>query len=386
VLAGKAGRYRRLVPERQGEQPRWWDIDFFPLAAADGFRGLLGKIIPGPAAKSPLGQTVPAAVEDLRLRAREQVEQCYIGSRLPGLRRLQEQLRVAGQSDVPVILVGAAGTGKKTLAHLIHLRGAARDRPFAALDCRRLPAFAVGAVLWGETGAMGRTMPGTVYLNEPSFLPHEVQERLIIWLSEGEKQPRPRLLAGFRIDPAEAVRQRMVLDELRHHLDTLRIDVPTLGERRDDLPHLVDQYLLRQSTEDGKAVQGLTPDAWEVLLAYRWPGNLRELFSVLRQARGHAAGELIDAADLPATVRQAVQLDQMPAVKTDTPLAIRPLMDRVEHRLVELALRRTQGHRRRTAKLLGVTIPWLYKRLNELGLVTPQEKDDEAEGETGEEP
>lgn len=378
VLNGQAGRHRRLIPARTDRPACWWDVDFLPLRDADGFRGTLGKITPGP--ELPAGEALPLteSLANLRHRMLDRLGQVYLGIRLPALRRVAEQMRLASQSRFPVLLVGPPGSGKETLARLIHYRSSVREQAFAALDCRRLPAFAVGAILWGESGAAARAPLGTVYLKEPTFLPGEVQERLLRWLTapQSANNPVPRVLTGWRVDPAEAVRQHLLIEELHQALATQRIDVPSLRERRDDLPHLVDRMLRRLHAEGETPLQGLTPDAWEVLLSCSWPGNLRELYSVLQGARRHARQDALDAADLPAHVRQLAQLGQPPGARADAPIPIRKLLQQVESRLIELALRRTGDHRRNAARLLSVDVPWLYKRLNKLGLVEHEEGED----------
>jgi len=368
VLQGLPGRHRRLIPARSDRAACWWDVDFFPLRDEQGFRGVLGKITPGPEIPEPLAVLVPEEALHLRQRMLERLNQVYLGLRLPAMRRVAEQLRLASHTHSPALLVGAAGTGKRTLARLIHYRSAHREQAFAALDCRRLPSFAVSALLWGEAGAAARAPLGTVYLLEPPALPRDVQERLHRYLIGPETGDRPRLriISGFREDPLEAVRRGELLEELAHALATLRIDLPTLAQRHDDLPHLVDRMLRRLESNPGKKVYGLTPDAWEILLAYAWPGNLRELFVVLQGAGRHAPGEAIDAGDLPAYIRQVVRLSHVPAARPERALHVAPIVEQVEQRLIELALRRAQGKKNLAAKLLDVPVPWLFRRLKKL--------------------
>src|SRR5207249_2982142 len=116
--------------------------------------------------------------------------QTYLGGKMPLMQRLAEQVRFAGRGRGSVILVGGPGSGKRTLARLIHSRSTTQEFAFAIIDCRRLPAFAVGAMLWGESGATARAAVGTFYLNEPASLPREMQERLLRWLVPAEGQVR----------------------------------------------------------------------------------------------------------------------------------------------------------------------------------------------------
>jgi PAS domain S-box-containing protein len=371
VRHGVAGRERRLVPGRDGSPARWWDIDFLPFCDQNGFRGLLGRIVPVATPASKPASPLPEAVVNLRQRRREQLNELFLSRRLPALRRVAEQADLAAGVRAPVLLVGGPGTGKQTLARAIHLRGPDRERSFAALDCRRLPAFAVGSLLLGDRGSLARATLATVYLKEPSCLPRELQVRLCEWLTGlgtgtgPQSEAEPRLLAGCSLDPEEEVRQGRLLPDLYHALGTLRIDLPPLRERRDDLPHLVDRLLRRLNAAGEKQIQSLSADAWEVVLAYGWPGNLRELYAVLHSAREHASAEVIDAADLPAPVRRAVLPDQTAAPPAPV-IPLKSLLERVERRLIELALKRTHGNQTQAADLLAVWRPYLLRRIAQL--------------------
>ena len=372
VVQGVAGCERRLIPAWDDVPARWWDIDFLPFHDPDGFRGLLGRIRPVPAPAARPAAPLPETVVKLRQRRRDQLNELFLSRRLPAMRRVAEQAELASQVRVPVLLVGAPGTGKETLARTIHLRGPDRERSFAALDCRRLPAFAVGSLLLGDKGSVARASLATIYLKEPSSLPRELQARLCEWLTEPAPEGAlPRLLAGASVNPEEAVRQGRLMGELYHALSTLRIDLPRLDERRDDLPHLVDRLLRRLNGDGEKPIQSLSADAWEIVLAYRWPGNLRELYAVLQSARSHARGDVIDAADLPAFVRRAGLPEQVAAAPAAGGIPLQSLLERVERRLIEMALKRTHGNQTQAADLLGVWRPTLWRRLDELGIKVP---------------
>jgi DNA-binding NtrC family response regulator len=283
-----------------------------------------------------------------------------------------------------VLLVGEPGTGKQTLARALHYQGPRREAAFAALDCARLPPAAVAAVLFEGGGTVAipsrRGVLGAVYLKEPSRLPRDLQLRLCEWLTAaGERRgvsPPVRVLAGCAAPPAEEVRAGRLLEELACALGTLVIEVPPLRERREDLPGLVERLLHRAGSGSEVRVSGLTPEAWEVVRAYPWPGNLRELYAALRTARGRAYGERIAAADLPAPIRQAVLLEQTPGRPAERKLPLDQLLEQAERRLIELALRRARGHKTRAAEILSIWRQRLTRRMEALGIADTEERDE----------
>jgi DNA-binding NtrC family response regulator len=300
------------------------------------------------------------------------------------VRRLAEQVRLACRVRVPVLLVGEPGSGKRTLARIIHYQyqGPDRDRPFVALDCRRLPPAALASVLFGEWAGPGGA--GAVYLEEPSYLPREFQLRLCETMA-ADSMDRPRILAGETQPPDEAVKGGRLLEDLACALGTLVLAVPPVRERAADLPLLVEGLLARSNAEGDLRLTVLAPDAWEVVRAYSWPGNLRELYRALVVAQGRAQGERIAAADFPAAVRQAVNLAQV-AGPTDRRLPLDKILEEAERRLIELALRRTRGHQTKAAHILGIWRQRLQRRMEVLGFQTargepPTEEADSEEGE-----
>jgi DNA-binding NtrC family response regulator len=159
-----------------------------------------------------------------------------------------------------------------------------------------------------------------------------------------------------------------MLEELHAALGTIVIEVPPLRERMADLPILIAQLLERVPGKDLTIGWKLTPAAWEVMQRYTWPGNLRELSDALAQACRHATSDVIEATDLPAAVRMAVQ---GPVPLPERGLPLDTILEQVERRLLELALQRTGGNRSRAAELLGIWRPRLNRRLEALGLAAP---------------
>jgi DNA-binding NtrC family response regulator len=360
LLHGPPVRLRRLVGATT------WDVDFFPLQQDDGPLCVLGKIT----VVAP--PTPPAALLPEKLAAlRETVAQRYgldaLQSTLPAGRRIVEQVRLAAQTRTAVLIVGEAGTGKHWTARIIHYQGADRERPFAALDCTRLSPATLAEVLFGEQGLITRRRAGTVYLKEPASLPRDLQAQLVEALDE-KAEGTPRLIAGSRSDLTQEVRSLRFLDELRCSLATVVLELPALRQRHADLEALVEKVLQRCQVADGRARAELTPEAWDLVRAYPWPGNLRELYLVLSAARTHAAEASIDAADLPALVRLAVNLGKTPEDPAERSWPLKQLLEQVERRLIQQALRATRGHKTKAAELLSIWRQLLVRRMEALGI------------------
>ena len=377
VRAGQFARARRLFHDRTGRSdpppaPVWWDVEFLPLRQAALEEGVLvlGRIVPPPALPSIPAVLLPERLVGLRQRVAGRYSFELLASQYPSMRRLERQVRLAIETRAVVLFVGEPGTGKETLARLVHCQGHDRERAFAALDCLRLPAQAVAAVLLSERSSPLLGGVGAVYLREPGRLPRDVQLRLAERLN-GDTPGPPRFLAGSSVAPDELVRTGLLVEDLAVVLESFRIDVPPLRQRRDDLPLLVERLLVRLGGQ--RQAGHLSPGAWEVLRNQAWPGNLAELFAVLADTLPRATGERIEAADLPAALRLAHRLEQEASPAAPSALPLPQLLEQVERRLIELALRRARGNRSRAAELLGIHRARLLRRLEALGLAAPDE-------------
>jgi PAS domain S-box-containing protein len=378
VLQGRPGRARRLVPRAGGVH--WWDVEFFPLCDERGVLGYLGKILPVAAEGGGEQQPLPERVVALRESLARRYSLEGLASRMPVMQRVAEQVRLAGQIRVPVLIRGEAGAGKQWLARTIHHQGGTGAANFVLLDCRHLPAAFLEKALFDEGGLILQAAAGTLYVKEPALLPRDVQARLCLLLADA-RPATPRVLAGCSGDPAVDVRSGRLLEELYCALTALVIEVPPLRQRTADLPWLAERFLARAGEEGGKTVKGLTADAWAVVRGHTWPGNLRELYRVLAGAREHTPGEWIDVADLPMYLRLGGPSTEAPAAPS---LPLDWLLQEAERRLIQLALRKTGGNKAKTAEMLAIWKPRLLRRMKALGLTDPDEDRQTPEDEAAE--
>ena len=362
VMEGKPARTRRALPAQKNQPRRWFDIAFFPFFGEAGLLGILGKMTPVPRPSAGEDPPLPEKIIALRERRLQEYALDQIPSELPAIRRLVEQARLASQTHLPAALVGERGTGKQWLARCIHQHSGRREQTFAAIDCSRLPSWALLEVIRGNWEQTRRPL-GTLYLQEPACLPREMQEHLCRLLVAWKEDPEQRVsvLAGFTTDPEEEVRAGRLLPQCWCLLSLLVLHVPPLRERLDDLPWLIDRFLERARTVSGKEVQPLTPEAVQALRTYTWPENLAELYEVLRAGCTRAKGERLAVEDLPFHVRAV-------PVSSDRPLPLDTLLQEVERRLIILALKQARSNKTKAAEILGIWRPRLIRRMQALGI------------------
>jgi transcriptional regulator with PAS, ATPase and Fis domain len=370
ALSGRPIACRRLV-SHAGGGTRVWEIAFFPLVDKDGLLAILGRVRVEEV--EPAGEAVvlPARLLGLRDRLANWHRLEDLGEQTPALRRAAEQMRLAAQTLTPALLTGEAGTGKQWAARAIHLRSPVGSGAFVAVDCQRLPAAMLTPLLFAGEGLARPVRVGTLYLREPQHLPREVQARLVelvgVLPGSGEGiRLGPRLLAGLSADLLTEVRQGRLLEELHCALSVLTISLPPLRERQADFGDLVRRMLAR-AAEGRPALPVLTGDTWEVLRAWGWPGNLRELLAVLQSACGRTGGDRIEVEALPWYLRSAPP----PPARA---LPLQTLLQEVERRLIQLALKVTRDpkkkrpNRSKAAQLLGIWRALLLRRIRALGI------------------
>lgn len=368
VLAGTPTAAPTLIIHSSGER-RWRRIEFRPFHDEKG--GLLGVLGLIGSADAP---AVGCESEALHLRTellivRERLQQRHAFDSLigegPAHRRLLDQIAAAASSAVPVLIVGEPGTGKRTVARTIHHQSARRQAPLLPIDCAAIPPEVLERELFGgeASGRLTLAEGSSLLIGDILDLPRDFQSRLVEALD-----PRVRLLGATAGDPETALHEGRLRADLYYALTTLVIRLRPLRDRLHDLPLLAQHLLERANSRGGRQRSGFTDSAIETLLAFDWPGNLRELARVVEEAHGTGSGDLIEAQDLPAAIRGHLASAYNPPPPPPPIVPLDELLTQVERRLIETTLQRARQNKSRAAELLGISRPRLYRRIKELGL------------------
>jgi len=278
-----------------------------------------------------------------------------------------------------VLIQGESGTGKEMIARAIHNCGDRADRPFVAVSCAALTDTLLESELFGHekgafTGAASARKgkieladTGTLFLDEIGDVSQKLQIDLLRVLQERrffrvggteEVQVDVRIIAATNRDLQETVRKGQFRNDLYYRLNVVNIHIPTLRERREDIPLLVRHFIERFAVELGRNVQDVTDEALRVLVDHDWPGNVRELQNAVERAMITCKDRVVDEENL-GFMTQNTQPTRDWVAPTHLPL------QEVERRVIEATLRERQGNVRATAKLLGINRSTLYEKIKQ---------------------
>ena len=327
---------------------------------------------------------------------------------------MQQVFRAIGRlsrSSVTVLITGESGTGKELVARALHEHSPRANKPFIALNTSAIPSELLESELFGhEKGAFtgadslrrGRFEQadgGTLFLDEIGDMSTPLQTRLLRVLAEGEfyrvggqlpVKVDVRVIAATHQNLEQRVQGGLFREDLFHRLNVIRIELPPLRMRREDIADLLEHYLGVAAAELGVERKSLADDARAALEAYGWPGNVRELVNLCRRMSVLAPGSEVHAEDLPAEIAGASSASAAEAWTQSLAqwaegesvrAGAKPLLDTAlpefERVLIRVALKRTQGHRQEAARLLGWGRNTLTRKLKELGM-SDEPDDDEA--------
>ncbi len=316
----------------------------------------------------------------------------------PAMQRVLELIAKVARARTTVLITGESGTGKERVARALHERSDRAGKPFLVVNCAAIPEALMESELFGHekgsfTGAAAKSLGlfreadgGTVLLDEVGELPAALQVKLLRVLQERKVRPvgaaaeipvDVRVLAATNRDVEADVRAGSFRQDLYYRLNVIRIELPPLRDRPEDIPYLADRFVRRFASELGKDVRGLTPDALRALYAYAFPGNVRELENMIERAVALASGPAIGLGDLPPVVA-GLSASPAPALADLPPggCKLDEVLGEVERRLILQALERTGGVRKAAAKLLGITFRSLRYRLAKHALEDAGEGDE----------
>jgi len=279
-----------------------------------------------------------------------------------------------------ILITGESGTGKGMVAEAIHESGPRKDKPFISINCGAIPENLLESELFGhkkgsftsaiedKKGLITMANSGTLFLDEVGELPPALQVKLLNVIQTRELTPvgdtrvitvDVRIIAATNADLMQRVKESRFREDLFYRLNVIEIKMPPLRERKDDMPLLIKHYIDVFAKETGKTIKDIDYEAMQALLAYDWPGNIRELRNTIERAVVLVDGEVITIHDLTDKFRT---LD-IEGVSTSS---LRQALDHFEMEYVRRSLAENKGNKEATAAKLGIDLATLYRKLKKL--------------------
>src|SRR5881296_2066941 len=323
-------------------------------------------------------------VHSLRARLGEELTVNELVGNSAPMARVKEILAKVAPTDSPVLIEGESGTGKELVAAAIHRLSPRAKGPFIPVNCSAIPEDLLESEFFGHvrgafSGAVSDTLglfrganEGTIFLDEVAELSPGLQVKLLRVLQEMQVRPvgstkahsvDVRVIAATNRDLDRSIADGRFRQDLYYRLNVVRVSLPPLRARRDDIPALVNHFLRRYNRRFRRDVKGITPDALAALAAYEFPGNVRELENVIERAFALGARDQITFADLPTLGNASV-----PAVASPASGSVPRLAD-VEKDLILRALSFYKDDKEAAASALGISRRTIYRRLKEYGML-----------------
>ncbi|MDQ0338236.1 two-component system response regulator AtoC [Caldalkalibacillus uzonensis] len=323
---------------------------------------------------------------------RQELENKYrsegIIGKSPRMRRVFELIDKVKDIETNVLISGESGTGKELVARAIHFSGKRKNQRFEVVNCAAIPDQLLESELFGHekgafTGAVSRregkfqlAQNGTIFLDEIGDMPLHLQAKLLRVLQQREVTPlganksiklNVRVIAATHRDLKKMVEEGTFREDLYFRLNVLEISLPPLRDRRQDLPFLIQHFIQVFNQELGKQIAGVVPDAYECLLNYHYPGNVRELANIVEAAMVICEGDQIQLKDLPEEVRHNhVRLHPgSQSIQSHIEALVGLPVKKVEELLIKATLEKNRGHRKQTAKMLGISERSLRDKLKQ---------------------
>jgi len=343
-------------------------------------------------------RTLDLASRRLREKLRTQQGLGNIIGRSAEMDKIYRILSKVAFTSHPVLILGESGTGKEMIARSIHANGPNAPKPFIPVDCSSLVPTLVESELFGyvkgaftganrsKDGLLVSAEGGTVFLDEIGELPLELQAKLLRVLQEKEVRPvgathrvpvNARILTATHRNLAEMVEQGRFRKDLYYRLNVVNLRLPSLKQRREDIPLLIAHFLDRKNREYGKSFR-VSDEMLRVLMDYEWPGNVRELEHTIDRACAYCSGTVLQLGDSSSPIIEYYSTTRprvtQPPIPTDTSLTAPSItsLAEMEKRAILAALKQLQGDKLAAAKLLGIGKTTMYRKLKEYGLTEAQ--------------
>ncbi|WP_260259813.1 cyclic-di-GMP-binding transcriptional regulator VpsR [Vibrio intestinalis] len=294
-----------------------------------------------------------------------------IGESVP-MKRLRDQIKRIGPTDVSILIYGESGTGKETVARAVHNTSARAQKEFLSVNCRAMSERRIESDLFGinredssEPSILEKANGGTILLNDILTLPRSQQLNLLRFLQEGtveteegRKEVDVRILAANSADIEKALIDGDFNEELYHYINVLRINVPSLKERAGDISILARHFLMEYSKEYNAQARSFTEEATRALTRYHWPGNVRELMNQIKRVVLMSDTVMLDEPHLDLPKR------------SDGKRSLKSIRERSERDALLLVLESHSGQVSMAAKELGVSRATMYRLLNKHNLIS----------------
>lgn len=345
-------------------------------------RDASGKIVGGAETFRDL-----SLVEELRKELEGRVQVGDLVSRSAAMRRVFDLLPQVASSDVTVLIHGETGTGKELLARAIHNLSARKDKPFVPVNCGALPDTLLESELFGyvkgaftgaardKPGRFAMAEGGTVFLDEIGDITPAMQVRLLRVLQEktyeslGGTQTRKadvRIIAATHRDLTALIRQRAFREDLFYRLNVVKLDLPPLRKRKEDIPLMVGHFVARFNRRQDKSIAGVATDAMTLIMAHDYPGNVRELENIIERAFVLCDSGKIERVHLPPELTGQPLHIKPPVGKT-----IAAQIHAAEAQAIRAALETHGGNRLAAARALGLHKSTLFRKIKTLGIELP---------------
>jgi two-component system response regulator PilR (NtrC family) len=328
------------------------------------------------------GRDLARQNEVLRAQVRRSCESPSIIARSPAMLSILETIQRLSQTTSNVLICGESGTGKEVLARTLHHSGVTRDKPFMDVDCGALVDTLVESELFGYrrgafTGAEADRIGyfeaadgGTLFLDEIANLPlksqavllRAIEEKAVTRVGDNRRRPvRIRVVAATNRDLEKAIQAREFREDLYYRINVIRLTVPPLRERPEDIPELIAHFVRKYSAELRTQCPGFAPEAVDIMCRQPWRGNVRELENVVERAMIFAGNRPIAPRDLPI-------IEGQPQSTGSPPLDLRAAMREYERQHILRVLAKFPDDKSATAEALGIGLSSLYRKMEELGI------------------